>query len=183
MALSARTATSSANTAVNRARGRSDSRTVIVRVGIRGARARSEEWVRWRTGVTPGPSTRVVLIRAWVLRPTGARGIGADTVMHGGRARGAGAEEVDGAAGGGAVGGTDDGECVAEDVADVEVAGRIRFEYRAVGVGLTVGAHVGYADLAIEAGTEVSAAGCGAGVGVVVEGVVCILGVAGPCNG
>ena len=103
--------------------------------------------------------------------------------MHGGRARGAGAEEVDGAAGGGAVGGTDDGERVAEDVADIEVAGRIRFEYRAVGVGLTVGAHVGYTDLAIEASTEVSAAGCGAGVGVVVEGVVCILGVAGPCNG
>ena len=103
--------------------------------------------------------------------------------MHGGRAWAAGAEEVDGAAGGGAVGGTDDGEGVAEDVADVEVAGRVRFQYRAVSVGTTVGAHVRYADLAIEAGTEVSAAGCGAGVGVVVEGVVGILGVAGPCNG
>ena len=50
-------------------------------------------------------------------------------------------------------------------------------------MGLTVGAHVGYADLAVEAGSEVCAAGCGAAVGAAVEGVVCTLGVAGPGDG
>ena len=98
--------------------------------------------------------------------------------MHGTGAGRAGAEEVDRAAGGVTVSRTDDGQRVAEDVADVEVASRIRLEYRAVGVGTAVGAHVGYPDLAAEAGAEVSAAHCRAGVGVAVEGVVGILGVA-----
>ena len=99
------------------------------------------------------------------------------------RAGRAGAEEVDGAAGGGAVGRTDDGERVAEDVADVDVAGRVRFEYRAVGVRPPVGAQVGDADLAVEARSEVRAAGCGTRVGAAVEGEVGVLGVAGPCDG
>ena len=81
-----------------------------------------------------------------------------------------------------AVGGTDDGESVAEDVADVEVTGRVQLDYRAVGVGPSVSAHVGNADLAAEAGTEVSAAGCRALIGVAVEGIEGILGIARPCN-
>ena len=45
-----------------------------------------------------------------------------------------------------------------------------------------VRAHVGNADLAGEAGAEVSAAGCRALGAVVVEGIVGVLGVARPCN-
>ena len=81
-----------------------------------------------------------------------------------------------------AVGGTDDGESVAEDVADVEEAARVQFDYCAVGVDPAVSAHVGNTDLAAEAGTEVSAAGCWALIGVAVEGVVGVLGIARPCN-
>ncbi len=103
--------------------------------------------------------------------------------MNGGGAGGPCVEEVDGAAGGGAVGGTDDGEAVAEDVADVEVAGRVRFEDGAIGVGPAVAAHVGDADLAAEAGAEIGAASCGTGVGAAIEGEVRVLGVAGPCDG
>ena len=47
-------------------------------------------------------------------------------------------------------------------------------------MGPAVGAHVGDADLAGEAGAEVGAAGRGALVGVCVEGVVRVFGVAGP---
>lgn len=93
------------------------------------------------------------------------------------------AEKVESAARRGAVGGTDDGEGVAENVADVEVTARVGFEYRTVSVGTAVGAHVRYADLTIEAGSEVCAAGCGAGVGAAVEGEVGILGVTGPGDG
>lgn len=82
-----------------------------------------------------------------------------------------------------AVGGTDDGERVAEDVADVEEAGRVRLEYCSVCVRPAVGAHVGYADLAREASAEVGAAHGGAGVPVAIEGVVGILSVAGPGYG
>ena len=63
VALSARGATSGADAALDRARSRSDGRTVIVGVRVCGAGARSEERVRWRTGVTPWPRTRVTLIR------------------------------------------------------------------------------------------------------------------------
>ena len=63
VALSARGATSGADAALDRARSRSDSRTVVVGVRVCGAGARSEERVRWRTGVTPWPRTRVTLIR------------------------------------------------------------------------------------------------------------------------
>lgn len=180
--LPARSGTRGADTALDRARGRAHRRTVIVRVGVGGARAGCEEWVRGRTGVTPWPGAGGVLVRAWVFGSTGAGGVVADAVLQVG-ARGAGTKEVGRAAGGGAVGGTDDGEGVAEDVADVEVAGRVRFEYRAVGVGVAVGAHVGYADLAVETGSEVCAAGCGTGVGAAVEGEVGVLGVAGPGDG
>lgn len=181
-ALPARSATSSAHTALNRARGRSDSRTVIVRVGVSGAGAGCEEWIWRRTGVTPGLSARGTLIRAGVFGSTRAGGVLTDTVLRGRRTR-AHAEKVEGAACGGAVGGTDHGESVAEDVADVEVAARVGFEYRTVGGGLAVGAHVGYADLAGEAGSEICTAGCRAGVGAAVEGVVGTLGVAGPGDG
>lgn len=64
VALSTRSAASGANTALDRSRSRSDSRTVVVRVSIGRAGARSEEWIRWRTGVAPGPGTGVALIRA-----------------------------------------------------------------------------------------------------------------------
>ena len=183
VALSASSAASGANTALDRSRSRSDSRAVVVRVGIRGAGTRSEERIRGRTGVAPGPGTGVTAIRAWVLRSAGAGGVVADAVVHGGGAGCARVEEVDGAAGGLAVGGTDDGERVAEDVADVEVAGRVRLEYCPVCVRPAVGAHVGYADLTAKAGTEVGAAHCRAGVGVAVERVVGILSVAGPGYG
>ncbi len=99
------------------------------------------------------------------------------------RAWSARAEEVDRTAGGGAVGGADDGEGVAENVADVEVAAWVCLEDRAHGVGLAVGAQVGYADLTVETGSKVCAARCGTGVGAVVEGEVGILGVARPCDG
>ena len=121
--------------------------------------------------------------RSWVFGSTRASGVLTDTVLHGSRTRGARAEEVGSATGRGAVGRTDDGKSVAEDVADVEVAAGIRFEDRAVGVGAAVGAHVGYADLAVEARPEICTAGCGTGVGAAVEGVVCTLGVAGPGDG
>ena len=183
IALPARSATSSANAALNRAGSRPDSRAVVVRVCIGGAGAGCEECVRWRTGVTPGPCARVPSVRSRVSRSTGAGGVVADPVVDGGGAGGPCVEEVDGAAGGGAVGGTDDGEAVAEDVADVEVAGRVRFEDGAVGVGPAVAAHVGDADLAAEAGAEIGAAGCGTGVGAAIEGEVRVLGVAGPCDG
>ena len=153
VAFPARRSTSGADTALNRADGGSDGRTIVVRVGVCRAGAGCEEWVRWRTRVAPGPSTSAVLIRARVFRSAGSGGIVTDAVVHRGRALGAGAEEVLGAARGLAVGGTDDGEGVAEDVADVEVAGRVRFEDRAVSVRPTVSAQVGYADLATEAGT------------------------------
>ena len=139
--------TSRTHTALNGAGGRSLGRTVVVGVGICGAGARCEEWVWGRTGVAPSG----VGICAGVSGSPGAGGVVADAVLQIG-AGSAGAEEIDRAAAGGAVCGTDDGEGVAEDVADVEVAGRVRFEDRAVGVGLAVGAHVGYADLAGEAG-------------------------------
>lgn len=181
--LSARVAASGANTALNGSRSRSDSRTVVIRVGIRRARARSEEWIRWRTGVAPGPGTGVAIIRARILRSAGAGGVIANAVVHGGGAGRARVEEVDGAAGGMAVGGTDDGERVAEDVADVEEAGRVRLEYCAVCVRPAIGTHVGYADLAREASAKVGAAHGGAGVAVAVEGVVGILSVAGPGYG
>ena len=122
------------------------------------------------------------MICPWVFGSTGARGVLTDAVLQA-RAWSAGAEEVLGAAGGGAVGGADDGEGIAEDVADVEVAGWVRLEDRAHGVGLAVGAQVGYADLTVETGSEVCAAGCGTGVGAAVEGEVGTLGVAGPCDG
>ena len=99
VALSARSATSSADTALDRARSRSDSRTVVVGVRICGAGARSEERVRWRTGVAPWPRTRVVLVRARISWSTGASGVIADAVVHGGGARGPGVEEVGRAAG------------------------------------------------------------------------------------
>ena len=81
-----------------------------------------------------------------------------------------------------AVGGTDYRESVAEDVADVEKAGWVQLDYRAVGVDPAIRAHVGNADLAVEAGAEVSAASCRALIGVAVEGKVGILGIARPCN-
>ena len=99
VALSARGATGSADTALDRARGRSDSRTVVVRVRVCGAGARSEEGVRWRTGVTPWPRTRVVLVRARISCSTGAGGVIADAVVHGRGARGPGVEEFGRAAG------------------------------------------------------------------------------------
>ena len=123
------------------------------------------------------------MICPWVSGSARARGVLTDTVLQVRACRTAGAEEVDGAAGGGTVGGTDDWEGVAEDVADVEVAGRVRFEDRAHGVGLAVGAQVGYADLAVEAGSEVCAPGCGTGVGTAVECVVGTLSVTGPGDG
>ena len=92
VALSARSATGSADTALDRARSRSDSRTVVVGVRICGAGARSEEGVRWRTGVTPWPRTRVVLVRVRISCSTGASGIIADAVVHGRGARGPGVE-------------------------------------------------------------------------------------------
>ena len=183
VALPARGATGGADAALDRGRGRSDRRAVVVRVGVRGAGARSEEWVRGRAGVAPWPSARGTCVRAGVFGSTGAGGVVADAVLDGGRAGGAGAEEVDGAAAGRAVGGADDGEGVAEDVADVEPAQRVRFQDRPVGVRLAVGAHVGYADLSVEARAEVGAAGCGARVRAAVEGVVGVLGVSGPGDG
>ena len=99
VALSACSATSSADTALDRARGRSDSRTVVIGVRIRGAGARSEERVRWRTCVTPWPRTRIVLVRARISCSTGASGVIADAVVHGRGARGPGVEEVGRAAG------------------------------------------------------------------------------------
>ena len=153
VAFPARRPTGGTDATLNRADSGPDGRTVVVRVGVGRAGARCEEGVRRRTGVAPGPRAGAVLIRARVLRSAGSGGVVADAVVHRGRALGAGAEEVLGAARGVAVGGTDDGEGVAEDVADVEVAGRVRFEDRAVCVRPTVGAQVGYADLAAEAGT------------------------------
>lgn len=50
-------------------------------------------------------------------------------------------------------------------------------------MGLPVGVQVGNADLAVEAGAEVGAAGRGTRVGAAVEGVVGALGVAGPGDG
>lgn len=103
--------------------------------------------------------------------------------MYGGGAGCACAEEVDGAAGGVPVGGTDDWERVSEDVADVEVAGRVRLKYCSVCMRPAIGAHVGYPDLAAEACAEVGAAFGAAGVGVAIEGIVGILSVAGPSYG
>ena len=99
VALPARRATSSADTALDRACSRSDSRTIVVGVRVGGAGARSEEGVRWRTGVTPWPRTRVVLVRARISCSSRASGVIADAVVHGSGARGPGAEEVDRAAG------------------------------------------------------------------------------------
>ena len=65
----------------------------------------------------------------------------------------------------------------------IRTACRIGFEDRAVRVDLAVDALVGYADLAFEAWAEVCAAGCEAGVGAAVEGIVDVLDVAGPCYG
>ena len=48
---------------------------------------------------------------------------------------------------------------------------------------LAVDALVGYADLAFEAWAELCAAGCEAGVGAAVKGIVDVLDVAGPCYG
>ena len=183
IALSARSGASGANTALNRSHSRSHSRSVIVRVGIGGTSAGCEEWVGWRTGVTPGPRAGGASICPWVSGSARARGVLADTVLQVRARRAVGAEEVDSAAGGGTVGGTDHWEGVAEDVADVEVAGRVRFEDRAHGMGLAVGAHVGYADLAVEAGSEVCATGCRTGVGAAVERVVGTLSVTGPGDG
>lgn len=183
IAFPARSTTSRANTALNGAHGRSHRRSIIVRVGIGGARAWCEEGVRRRTGVAPGLSACGALIRSRVIGSTRARGVLTDTVLHGAGAWGAGAEKVDGAARGGAVGGTEDREGVAENVADVEVAGRVRFEDRAVGVGLAVSAQVRNAYLAAEARSEICAAGCGASVGAAVEGEVGVFGVAGPGDG
>ena len=183
IALPARGATSSADTALNRARRWPHSRSIVIRVGICGAGARCEEWIWRRTGVAPGPGAGGTLKRSWVFGSSGASGVITDTVLHGSRAGGTRAEEVGSATCRGAVGRTDDREGVAEDVADVEVAAWVRFEDRAVGVGVAVGAHVGYADLAVEARSEICAAGCGTGVGAAVEGVVCTLGVTGPGDG
>ena len=99
VALSARRATGGADTALDRARSRSNSRTIVVGVRVCGARARGEEGVRWRTGVTPWPRTGVVLVRARISCSTGAGGVVADAVVHGGGARGPGVEEVGRAAG------------------------------------------------------------------------------------
>ena len=181
--LLARCATGSANAALDGPRGRPHGRAVVIWVRIRGARARREKGIGGRAGVAPGPSARVALIGLRIFRTAGTGGVVADAVVDGcwaGRTR---AEEVDGAAGRVSGGRTDDGEGVAEDIAHVEVAGRVGLEDGAVGVGAAIGAHVGDADLAVEAGAEVSAAGCGTGVGVVVKGVVGVLGVAGPGDG
>ena len=183
IALPAGSATSSADTALDGARSRSHSRTVVIRVGICGAGARCEERVWRRTGIAPGPGAGGTLKRSWVFGSSGASGVITDTVLHGSRAGGARAEEVGSATCRGAVGRTDDREGVAEDVADVEVAAWVRFEDRAVGVGVAVGAHVGYSNLPVEARPEICTAGCGTGVGAAVEGVVCTLGVAGPGDG
>ena len=99
IALSARSATSGADTALDGARSRSDSRTVVVGVCICGAGARSEKRVRWRTGVTPWPRTWVVLVRARISRSTRAGRVIADAIVNGRGARGPGVEEVDRAAG------------------------------------------------------------------------------------
>ena len=99
VALSARRAASGADTALDGARGRSDSRTVVVGVRVCGAGARGEEGLRWRAGVAPWPRTGVALVRARISPSTGAGGVVADAVVHGGGARGAGVEEVGGAAG------------------------------------------------------------------------------------
>ena len=98
VALSARGATGRADAALDRARGRPDGRAVVVRVGIRGAGARGEERVWWRTGVAPGPRTRAAWEAARVFGSAGAGRVVADSVVDGCRARGARAEEVDGAA-------------------------------------------------------------------------------------
>ena len=81
-----------------------------------------------------------------------------------------------------AAGRTDDRKAVAEDVTDVPVAGWVQLDYGAVGVGPAVSAHIGNADLAVEACTEVGAAGCRALVGMVVESVVGVLGITRPCD-
>ena len=106
-----------------------------------------------------------------------------DTVLDGSRTLGARAEKVGSATRRGAVGRTHDRKCVAEDIANVKVASGVCFKNRAVGVGLAVGAHVGYTNLAVEARPEICTAGCGTGVGALVEGVVCGLGIAGPGDG
>ena len=169
--------------ALDRARRRPHRRAVIVRVRVRGAGAGREKGVRRRARVAPRPRAGGARVRARVPGCAGPRGVLADAVLQV-RAGGAvGAEEVEGAARGDVVGGADDGQGVAEDVADVEVARRVGLEDRAVGVRLPVGAQVGDADLAVEAGAEVGAAGRGAGAGAAVEGVVGVLGVAGPGDG
>ena len=99
VALPARRATSGADTALDRARSGSDSRTIVVGVCVCGAGARSEERVRWRTGVTPWPRTRAVLVRARISCSSRASGVVADAVVHGSGARGPGVEEVGRAAG------------------------------------------------------------------------------------
>lgn len=122
--LPARIATSRANTALDRPNRRCGHRLVIVRIGVCGAGAGREKRIRCRTGVTPWPSARGAWIRARVFgSPNLTGGVVTNAVLHAARAGGvAGAEEVDGAACGVAVGpgGAEDRECVAEVVADVE---------------------------------------------------------------
>ena len=126
-------------------------------------------------------SGRIAVEGPWIPRSTWTGGVGADAVDDVVGARGAaGAEEVLGAACHGAAAGTDDGEGVAEDVADVEIAARVRLDDGALGVDEAVGVLVCDADLAGEAGAEVGAAGRGTGVGAVVEGEPGVFGVAGP---
>ena len=137
--LSACVATSRAHTAINGTTARDHSRTVVVGEGICGAGARCEEWVCGPTGVTPSG----VGVYAWVSGPPRAGGVLADAVYQIG-AGSAGAEEIFPAAGGGGGAvvccGADNGQGIAEDVADVEKAAWVRFEDCAVGVGVAVGA-------------------------------------------